>query len=85
VVLTDDSFATVVRNFRKAIRYYLAVKVVLLLVMAAAAILSLPLPFTPTQIVILELSMDLGASLAFVSQPAEADVMARPPRDPRAR
>jgi Ca2+-transporting ATPase len=57
VVLIDDSFATLVRavcegrrlydNFRKAIRYYLAVKVALVLVMAAAAVLGLSLPFTP--------------------------------------
>lgn len=95
VVLTNDSFATLVRavaegrrlydNFRKAIRYYLAVKVALVLAMIAPAIMGLPLPFTPVQIVILELFMDLGASLAFVSLPAEAGVMARPPRDPAAR
>ncbi|AGK59738.1 cation-transporting ATPase [Hyphomicrobium denitrificans 1NES1] len=95
VVLTDDSFATLVEavregrrlydNFRKAIRYYLAVKVALVLASAAAAILGLPLPFTPVQIVVLELFMDLGASLAFVGQPAEPDVMCRPPRDPDAR
>lgn len=92
VVLTNDSFATLVAavregrrlfdNFSKAIRYYLAVKVALVLIMATAAVLGLPLPFTPVQIVILELFMDLGASLAFVSQPAEGDLMRRPPRDP---
>lgn len=92
VVLTNDSFATLVAavregrrlfdNFSKAIRYYLAVKVALVLIMAVAAVLSLPLPFTPVQIVVLELFMDLGASLAFISQPAEGDLMRRPPRDP---
>lgn len=94
VVLTDDSFATIVEavregrrlfdNFRKAIRFYLAVKLAIILISAAAAILQHPLPFTPVQIVILELFMDLGAALAFVSQPADADIMARPPRDPNA-
>jgi Ca2+-transporting ATPase len=72
-------------NFRKAIRYYLAVKVALVLASAAAAILGLPLPFTPVQIVVLELFMDPGASLAFVGPPAEPDVIRRPPRDPDAR
>lgn len=95
IVLTDDSFATLVAavregrrlydNFRKVIRYYLAVKVALVLVMAAAAVLGSALPFTPVQIVILELFMDLGAALAFVNQPADADIMRRPPRDPTAR
>ena len=94
VVLTDDSFATIVEavregrrlfdNFRKAIRFYLAVKLAIILISAVAAILQYPLPFTPVQIVILELFMDLGAALAFVSQPADSDVMARPPRDPNA-
>jgi P-type Ca2+ transporter type 2C len=44
----------------------------------------LPLPFAPVQIVILELFMDLGASVAFVSLPQEEDEMRRPPRDPAA-
>lgn len=95
VVLTDDSFATLVAavregrhlydNFRKVIRYYLAVKVALILIMAVVAILGLPLPFTPVQIVILELFMDLGAAFAFVNQPADNNIMERPPRDPEAR
>lgn len=94
VVLTDDSFATIVEavregrrlfdNFRKAIRFYLAVKLAIILISATAAIFQYPLPFTPVQIVILELFMDLGAALAFVSQPADSDIMTRPPRDPKA-
>ena len=95
VVLTDDSFATLVAavregrhlydNFRKVIRYYLAVKVALILIMAVVAILGMPLPFTPVQIVILELFMDLGAAFAFVNQPADDNIMERRPRDPEAR
>ncbi|MBL8592709.1 MAG: cation-transporting P-type ATPase [Devosia sp.] len=94
VVLTDDSFSTIVEavqegrrlfdNFRKAIRFYLAVKLALILISAVAAILRLPLPFAPVQIVILELFMDLGAALAFVGQPADSNVLSRPPRDPNA-
>src|SRR5262252_7531825 len=44
-----------------------------------------PLPFNPVQIVILELLMDLGASVAFVNLQPESDVMRRRPRDPSAR
>lgn len=94
VVLTDDNFATLVDavregrrlfdNFRKAIRFYLAVKLALILLSAIPAILGHPLPFTPVQIVILELFMDLGAALAFVSQAADPNVMMRGPRDPGA-
>jgi Ca2+-transporting ATPase len=92
LVITDDNFATLVRamaegrrlydNLRKAVRYYLAVKVALITLSLGAALAHLPLPFAPLQIVILELFMDLGASLAFVSQRAEDDVMRRPPRRP---
>jgi len=92
LVITDDNFATLTAaaaggrrlyaNLRKAVRYYLAVKVALVTVSFAAAVSGLPLPFAPVQIVILELFMDLGASVAFVSLPAEQDEMRRPPRDP---
>lgn len=94
VVLTNDSFATLARavrdgrglydNFRKAIRFYLAIKIALVLVTAVAAVSRLPLPFTPVQIVLLELFMDLGAALAFIRLPTDPDVMGRPPRKPDA-
>lgn len=94
VVLTNDSFATLARavrdgrglydNFRKAIRFYLAIKIALVLVTAVAAVSRLPLPFTPVQIVLLELFMDLGAALAFIRLPTDSDAMAHPPRKPDA-
>jgi P-type Ca2+ transporter type 2C len=95
LVLSDDNFATLARaaaegrrlyeNLRKAVRYYLAVKLALIAVTFFMAITGRPLPFSPVQIVVLELFMDLGASVAYVNQPAEGDEMRRRPRDPRAR
>jgi Ca2+-transporting ATPase len=95
LVLTDDNFATLARataegrrlyeNLRKAVRYYLAVKLALITVSLAMAVTGRPLPFSPVQIVVLELFMDLGASVAFVNQAAETDEMRRRPRDPRSR
>jgi Ca2+-transporting ATPase len=94
LVLADDDLGTVAAaveggrsladNLRAAVRFYLAAKVALLAAAAAAALAGLPIPFTPVQIVVLELFMDLGASTAFVTLPPAADVMRRPPRDPAA-
>jgi P-type Ca2+ transporter type 2C len=72
-------------NLRKGVRYYLACKVALIATTAAAAVLGLPLPFAPIQIVVMEAFMDVAGSLTFTAEPPEADVMARPPRDPRRR
>jgi Ca2+-transporting ATPase len=93
LVLADDNFATVVEavrggralyaNLHKAIRYYLAAKVALVTASLVAVLAGLPVPFTPIQIIVTELFMDLGASLTFLAEPPEGDVMARPPRDPR--
>lgn len=94
LILADDNFATVAEavrtgrvlfaNLRKAVRYYLAAKVALVTASLAAVLFKLPVPFDPGQIIIMELFMDLGASVTFVSEPAEGDVMKRPPRDPKA-
>jgi Ca2+-transporting ATPase len=46
--------------------------------------MQLDVPFTPLQIILLELFMDLGASAAFVAEHAERDIMRLPPRDPQA-
>jgi Ca2+-transporting ATPase len=91
IVLADDNFATIAvavregrklfENLRKAVRYYLAVKVALVSSSLIAVLLQLPVPFSPIQIIVTELFMDLGASVAFTAERAEGDVMARPPRD----
>lgn len=92
IVLADDNFVTVGRgifegrrifdNLSKGVRYYLSVKVALVAVFAAALVLGLPFPFSPIQIILLELFMDLGASVSFVAEPPEPSIDRRPPRDP---
>jgi P-type Ca2+ transporter type 2C len=48
-------------------------------------LLDWPLVLTPVHIAFLELIIDPACSIAFGVEPEEADVMARPPRDPKAR
>ncbi|MDD1659917.1 MAG: cation-transporting P-type ATPase [Methanomicrobiales archaeon] len=89
VVLADDNYVTIIRgifegrkffeNLRKGIVYYLSVKTALVLIFLLPVLLSLPLPFSPIQIIMLELFMDLGASAGFVAEPAEERVIARRP------
>jgi Ca2+-transporting ATPase len=93
VVLADDNFATIAvavregrvlfANLKKAVRYYLALKLALVTASLVAVLAQLPVPFAPIQIIVMELFMDLGASVAFTSERPEADVMHQPPRDPR--
>jgi len=95
MILADDNFATVVHaveegrisfdNLRKGVRYYLACKVALISITLLPALLGVPVPFAPIQIILMELFMDLAASAAFVAEPAEEDMMRRPPRDPKAK
>jgi Ca2+-transporting ATPase len=93
IVIADDNFITLGKgvfegrrifdNLSKGVRYYLSVKVALIAIFAASLVLSLPFPFSPIQIILLELFMDLGASASFVAEPAEPSIDRRPPRDPR--
>jgi Ca2+-transporting ATPase len=94
VVLADDNVATVAEavregrhlfdNLRKGVRFYLACKLALVATSAVGVVVGLPVPFAPIQIVVMELFMDIAASVTFVAEPAEGDVMRRPPRDPHA-
>jgi Ca2+-transporting ATPase len=89
-VLADDNYDTLARgvfegrhfsdNFRKGVNYYLAVKAGLIAIFLLPVIAGLPLPFSPIQIILLEMFMDLAASAGFVAEPAEADIAVRPPR-----
>jgi Ca2+-transporting ATPase len=93
MILTDDNFVSIgsaVRegrkifdNLKKGIRYYLSVKVALVLIFLLPILLGLPLPFAPIQIILLEMFMDLAASSGFVAEGMEPDIMKRPPRNPQ--
>src|SRR6185312_4926770 len=62
-----------------------ASNLVLVVIIAIPLVLGLPAPFHPVHIVLLELFMDVGASIAFVSEPQAPGTMNRPPRDPARR
>ena len=95
LVLIDDAYPTIVQaveggralasQLRRAVAFYLGAKLGLVAVIAVPLALGLPAPFHPVHIVILELFMDVGASIAFVSEPAAPGAMDHPPRDPARR
>jgi P-type Ca2+ transporter type 2C len=94
LVLTDDAYPTIVTaveggraigsQLRRAVAFYLGAKIALVATIAIALALGLASPFTPALIVLLEMFMDLGASVAFTSEPSSPTVMRRAPRDPAA-
>lgn len=92
MVLTDDNFASIVEavregrgifdNIRKSLVYLLAGNAGELALMLAASIAGLPLPLLPLQLLWINLVTDGMPALALVMDPAEGDVLARPPRRP---
>jgi Ca2+-transporting ATPase len=92
MILTDDNFATIVAaveegrriydNLRKAVRYFTSAKLSTLLTALVATLFGLPMPLLPISIIWLELLVDPTSSVVFEVQPAEPDVMRRPPRRP---
>ena len=93
VVLQDDNFATIVAavregrviydNIRKFIIYLLAGNVGALLVMLVSPLFGMPLALMPIQILWINLVTDGLPALAIGVEPAESNVMARPPYPPR--
>jgi Ca2+-transporting ATPase len=92
IILTDDAYPVVTaaiaigRNItaqlRRAVAFYLGAKLALVTILVAALAAGQPIVFRPAHIVLLELFMDLGASVAFVGEPAAPVAMRRPPRPP---
>ena len=90
-MLADDDYITIAQgvfdgrtffdNLRKGVKYYLAVKLALVLIFLLPVLAGVPFPFSPIQIILLELFMDLMASTTFVLEPAERTIYtARPER-----
>lgn len=94
IVLLDDNFATIVAateegrvvytNIRRFIKYILGSNIGEVLTIAAAPLLGLGgVPLTPLQILWMNLVTDGLPALALAVEPAEPDVMRRPPFSPR--
>jgi Ca2+-transporting ATPase len=72
-------------QLRRAVACYFGAKLALVAVLLGALGADLPSPFQPVHIVLLEIFMDLGASVAFIAEPAAPQAMRRPPRPAGAR
>ena len=94
LVLLDDDFPSLVAairlgrriddNLRKAFAYILAVHVPIAGMSLLPVLFGWPLLLGPLHVVFLELIIDPVSSIVFEAEPAEAGVMRRPPRDPKA-
>jgi Ca2+-transporting ATPase len=94
IVLLDDNFASIVRavrlgrrifdNLQKSMSYILAVHVPVAGMALLPLLLGWPVLLYPMHIAFLELVIDPACSIVFENEPAEADVMRLPPRDPSA-
>jgi P-type Ca2+ transporter type 2C len=93
LVLLDDDFSSIVAairlgrrifdNLRKAMAYIFAVHVPIAGLSLIPVALGWPLLLMPIHIVLMELVIDPACATVFEAEAGEADVMQRPPRDPR--
>lgn len=92
IVLLNDDFSSIVEavrlgrrifdNLKKAMAYIISVHVPIAGATLIPVIMGWPIILYPIHIVFLELIIDPTCSVVFESEPAEKNVMKRPPRDP---
>ena len=94
IVLADDNFAsianavkegrTIYDNLRKTILFILPTNGGQAGTIVAAVVFGMVLPILPVQILWVNMVVAVTLALALAFEPAEPDIMQRPPRDPRA-
>ena len=94
MILVDDNFSTIVAaieegrsifaNIRKFILFQLTTSAAAMSIIATCTMLDLPLPLTPTQILLINVIMDGPPAQSLGVEAPEEDTMRLPPRDPKA-
>jgi Ca2+-transporting ATPase len=94
LVLLDDNFASIVatvregrhifQNIQRAFLYLIAFHIPIVMLAIAAPLIGVPLVLLPIHLVWLELIVHPVSAIVFQAEPASADIMNRPPRDPDA-
>jgi len=93
MILMDDNFATIVHaveegrviynNLKRVVFFLLATNLGEILTLAAALVLGLDLPLTAVMILWVNLVTDGACTVPLGMEPGHADILKRPPRDPK--
>lgn len=90
LILLDDNFSSIIEairlgrrifdNLHKAIAFVTSAHIPIVGMSVIPVLLGMPLLLLPVHILFLQLIIDPACSIAFEAEPAEADIMRRPPR-----
>jgi Ca2+-transporting ATPase len=93
MILTDDNFATIVHaveegrviynNLRRVVYFLLATNFGEILTLVAALVFGMDLPLTAVMVLWVNLVTDGACTVPLGMEPGHADILKRPPRDPK--
>jgi P-type Ca2+ transporter type 2C len=93
MILTDDNFATIVHaveegrviynNLRRVVYFLLATNFGEILTLVAALVIGMDLPLTAVMVLWVNLVTDGACTVPLGMEPGHADILKRPPRDPK--